>query len=89
MVCVCWLVCFTLDEDIPVIDEVNSDVFFSVRGDGDADDEGVLVVNNVDSAVEPLSSVDDSNVVVLIAVTTVVNVDCDVIVDSDSVVDGN
>ncbi len=38
---------------------------------------------------KPFSSVDDSNVVVLIAVTTVVNVDCDFIVDSDSVVDGN
>ncbi len=79
-------VCSTPDEDIPVIDEVNSDVFSSVRGDGDADDEGVLVVNNVDSAVEPLSSVDDSNVFVFKGVS---NVDCAVIVDSDSVVDGN
>ncbi len=86
MVCVCWLVCSTLDEDIPVIDKVNSDVFSSVRGDGDADDEGVLVVNNVDSAVEPFSSVDDSNVFVF---TGVSNVDCAVIVDSNSEVDGN
>ncbi len=86
MVCVSRPVCLTLDEDIPVIDEVNSDVFSSVRGDGDADDEGVLVVNNVDSAVEPLSSVDDSNVFVF---TGVSNVDCAAIVDSDSVVDGN
>ncbi len=86
MVCVSRPVCLTLDEDIPVIDEVNSDVFSSVRGDGDADDEGVIVVNNVDSAVEPLSSVDDSNVFVF---TGVSNVDCAVIVDSDSVVDGN
>ncbi len=86
MVCVSRPVCLTLDEDIPVIDEVNSDVFSSVRGDGDADDEGVLVVNNVDSAVEPLSSVDDSNVFVF---TGVSNVDCAVIVDSNSVVDGN
>ncbi len=86
MVCVSRPVCLTLDEDIPVIDEVNSDVFSSVRGDGDADDEGVLVVINVDSAVEPLSSVDDSNVFVF---TGVSNVDCAVIVDSDSVVDGN
>ncbi len=78
MVCVSRPVCSTLDEDIPVIDEV--------RGDGDADDEGVIVVNNVDSAVEPLSSVDDSNVFVF---TGVSNVDCAVIVDSDSVVDGN
>ncbi len=86
MVCVSRPVCLTLDEDIPVIDEVNSDVFSSVRGDGDADDEGVLVVNNVDSAVEPLSSVDDSNVFMF---TGVSNVDCAVIVDSNSVVDGN
>ncbi len=82
-------VCSTLDENISIVDKVNSDIFSSVRGDGDAEDEGVLVVDNVGSAVEPFSSVDDSNVVVLIAVTTVVNVDCDVIVDSDSVVDGN
>ncbi len=46
-------------------------------------------MDNVASAVEPLSSVDDSNVAVLIGVTAVVNVDCAVIVDSDSVVDGN
>ncbi len=89
VVCVCSLVCSTLDEDISIVDEVNSDVFSSVRGDGGAEDEGVLVVDSVASAVEPLSSVDDSNVFVFIAVTTVVNVDCDFIVDSDSVVDGN
>ncbi len=89
VVCVCSLVCSILDEDISFVDEVNSDVFASVKGDGGAEDEGVLVVDNVAFAVEPLSSVDDSNVVVLIAVTTVVNVDCDFIVDSDSVVDGN
>ncbi len=46
-------------------------------------------MENIASAVEPLSSENDSNVFVLIAVTTVVNVDCDFIVDSDSVVDGN
>jgi len=86
VVCEYRIVCSTLDEDIPVIDEVNSDVFSSVRGDGDADDEGVLVVNNVDSAVEPLSSVDDSNVFVF---TGVSNVDCAVIADSNSVVDEN
>ncbi len=84
MVCVSRPVCSTLDEDIPVIDEVNSDVFSSVRGDGCAEDEGVLVVGNVASAVEPLSSVDDSNVFVF---TGVSNVDCAVIVDSSSVVD--
>ncbi len=86
MVCVSRPVCSTLDEDIPVIDEVNSDVFSSVRGDGGAEDEGVLVVENVASAVEPLSSVDDSNVFVF---TGVSNVDCAVTVDSNSVVDGN
>ncbi len=86
MVCVSRPVCSTLDEDIPVIDEVNSDVFSSVRGDGGAEDEGVLVVENVASAVEPLSSVDDSNVFVF---TGVSNIDCAVIVDSNSVVDGN
>ncbi len=89
MVCVSRPVCSKLDENISIVDKVNSDIFSSVRGDGDVEDEGVLVVDNVASAVEPFSSVDDSNVVVLIAVTTVVNVDCDVIVDSDSVVDGN
>ncbi len=86
MVCVSRPVCSTLDEDIPVIDEVNSDVFSSVRGDGDAEDEGVLVVDNVASTVEPFSSVDDSNVFVF---TGVSNVDCAVIVDSNFVVDGN
>ncbi len=89
MVCVSRPVCSKLDENISIVDKVNSDIFSSVRGDGDVEDEGVLVVDNDASAVEPFSSVDDSNVVVLIAVTTVVNVDCDVIVDSDSVVDGN
>ncbi len=89
VVCVCSLVCSILDENIAVVDEVNSDVFSSVRGDGDAEDEGVLVVDSVASAVEPLSSVDDSNVFMFIAVTTVVNVDCDFIVESDSVEDGN
>ncbi len=86
MVCECRIVCSTLDEDIPVIDEGNSDVFSSVRGNPGADDEGVLVVDNVASAVEPLSSVDDSNVFVF---TGVSNVDCAVIVDFDFVVDGN
>ncbi len=86
MVCVSRPVCSTLDEDIPVIDEVNSDVFSSVRGDGGAEDEGVLVVENVASAVELLSSVDDSNVFVFKGVS---NVDSAVIVDSNSVVDGN
>ncbi len=86
VVCVCSLVCSTLDEDISIVDEVNSDVFASVKGDGGAEGEGVLVVDNVASAVELLSSVDDSNVFVF---TGVSNVDCAVIVDSDSVVDGN
>ncbi len=79
-------VCSTLDENISIVDKVNSDVFSSVRGDGDAEDEGVLVVDNVASVVEPFSSVDDSNVFVF---TGVSNVDCAAIVDSNSVVDGN
>ncbi len=83
---VCSLVCSILDEDISIVDEVNSDVFASVKGDGGAEDEGVLVVDNVASAVELLSSVDDSNVFVFKGVS---NIDCAAIVDSDSVVDGN
>ncbi len=79
-------VCSTLDENISIVDKDNSDVFSSVRGDGNNEDEGVLVVDNVASAVEPFSIVDDSNVFVF---TGVSNVDCAVIVDSDSVVDGN
>ncbi len=86
VVCVCSLVCSILDEDISFVDEVNSDVFASFKGDGVAEDEGVLEVDNVASAVEPLSSVDDSNVFVFKGVS---NVDCAAIVDSDSVVDGN
>ncbi len=79
-------VCSTLDENISIVDKDNSDVFSSVRGDGNNEDEGVLVVDNVASAVEPLSNVDDSNVFVFKGVS---NVDCAAIVDSDSVVDGN
>ncbi len=79
-------VCSTLDENISIVDEVNSDVFSSVRGNPGADDEGVLVVENVASAVEPIPSVDDSNVFMF---TGVSNVDCAAIVDSDSVVDVN
>ncbi len=86
VVCVCSLVCSILDEDISFVDEVNSDVFASVRANGGAEDEGVLVVDNVASAIEPLSSVDDSNVFVFKGVS---NVDCAAIVVSDSVVDGN
>ncbi len=59
MVCVCWLVvCSALDEDISVVDEVNSDAICpSAVVDGE-----VPVVDNVVSSVEPLSNVDDSNV---------------------------
>ncbi len=86
VVCVCSLICSILDEDIFFVDEVNSDVFASVKSDGCAEDEGVLVVDNLASVVEPLSSVDDSNVFVFKGVS---NIDCAAIVDSDSVVDGN
>ncbi len=72
MVCVCWLVVFSaLDVGNSVVDEVNSDVLCpSVVVDGE-----VPVVDNVVFSVEPLSSVDDSNVDVLVGVSTVVNVD--------------
>ncbi len=53
--------------------KVNSDVLCpSVVVDGE--DGYVAVVDNVVSSVEPLSSVDNSNVEVLIGVITVVNV---------------
>ncbi len=60
--CVCWLVvCSAPDVGISVFDEVNSDVLCpSVVVDGE--DGDVAVVDNVVSSVEPLSSVDDSNV---------------------------
>ncbi len=72
MVCICWLVvCSALDEDIFVVDEVNSDAICpSVIVDGE-----VPVVDNVVSSVELLSSVEDSNVDLLVGVITVVNVD--------------
>ncbi len=75
MGCVCWLVvCSAPDVGISVFDEVDSDVLCpSVVVDGD--DGDVAVVDNVVSSVEPLSSVDDSNVDVLVGVITVVYVD--------------
>ncbi len=71
MVCVCWLVvCSAPDVGISVVDEVNSDVLCpSVVVDGE-----VPVVDKAVSSVELLSSVDDSNVEVLVGVITVVNV---------------
>ncbi len=47
------------------------------------------VEDNVVSCVKKLSLVDDCDVIVLIGVTAVVNVDCAVVVDSDSVVEVN
>ncbi len=75
MVCVCWLVFWSaLDVGISVVDEVNSDVRCpSVVVDGE--DGEVPIVDNVVSIVEPLSSVDDSNVDMIVGVITVVNVD--------------
>ncbi len=75
MGCVCWLVvCSAADVGISVVDEVNSDELCpSVVVD--SEDGDVAVVDNVVSSVEPLSSVDDSNVDVLVGVITVVNVD--------------
>ncbi len=62
MGCVWWLVvCSAPDVGNSVVDEVNSDVLCpSVVVDGE--DGDVAVVDNVVSSVEPLSSVDDSNV---------------------------
>ena len=75
MVCGCWLVvCATLEVGISVVDEVNSDVLCpSVVVDGENGE--VSVVDNVVSSVVTLSSVDDSNVDMLIEVITVVNAD--------------
>lgn len=75
VVCVCWLVlCSTVDEDISVVDAINSDVLCpSVIVDNE--DGEVLFVDIIVSTVDPLSLVDDSNVVVVIADISVVNVD--------------
>ena len=75
MVLACWLVvCSTLEVGISAVDEISSDVLCpSVVVDGK--DGEVPVVDNVISSVEPLSSVDDSNVDVLIGVKTVVKID--------------
>ncbi len=76
VVCVCWLVVCPahLNVGISVVDEVISDVPLSFCCK-DGEDGDVAVVDNVVSSVEPLSSVDDSNVDVLVGVITVVNVD--------------
>ncbi len=77
MGCVCWLVvCSAPDVGISVFDEVKSDVLCPfVVVDGEDGDGDVPVVDNVVSSVEPLSSVDDSNVDVLVGVINVVNID--------------
>ncbi len=76
MVCICWLVvCSALDVGNSVVDEVNSDVLCCVVVEGEDGDGDVPVVDNVVSSVEPLSSVDDSNVDVLVGVINVVNID--------------
>ncbi len=75
MVFECRIVCSTLDEDIPVIDEVNSDVIFpSVVADVGTEDEGIPVVDNVGSSVEPISMVDVWNEVMLMDSGSVVEV---------------
>ncbi len=74
VVCVCWLVvCTTLEVGISDVDEVISDVLCCVVVDGENGE--VPIVDNVVSIVEPLSSVDDSNVDMIVGVITVVNVD--------------
>ncbi len=73
MVCVCWLVvCSASDVGISVVDEVNSDELCCVVVDDE--DNKVPVVDNVVSSVVTLSSVDDSNVDMIVGVITVVNV---------------
>ncbi len=76
MVCVCWLVdCCTLDEDISVIDEVHFDVICPSVVDNGDDKAKEVLLDIIVSSVEPLSSVDDSNVDVLVGDTAVANVD--------------
>ncbi len=73
MVCACWLVvCSTLEVGISDVDEVISGVLCCVVVDGENGE--VPIVDNVVSIVEPLSSVDDSNVDMIVGVITVVNV---------------
>ncbi len=75
MVCVCWLVvCSTLEEDITVVDEVNSDAICPSVVENSEDGDGSFV-NNVVSTVVPLSIVDDSNVDVPVGDIPVANVD--------------
>ncbi len=74
MVCACWLVvCSTLEVGISDVDEVISGVLCCAVVDGENGE--VPIVDNVVSIVEPLSSVDDSNVDMIVGVITVVNVD--------------
>ncbi len=74
MVCVCWIVvCSVPDVGNSVVDEVNSDVLCCVVVEGENGE--VPVVDNVVSSVELLSSVEESNVDLLVGVITVVNVD--------------
>ncbi len=74
MVCVCLLVfCSALEVGISDVDEVISGVLCCVVVDGENGE--VPIVDNVVSIVEPLSSVDDSNVDMIVGVITVVNVD--------------
>ncbi len=74
MVCACWLVvCSTLEVGISDVDEVISGVLCCVVVDGENGE--VPIVDNVVSIVEPLSSVDDSNVDMIVGVVTVGNVD--------------
>ncbi len=74
-VCVCWLVvCSALELGISAVDEINSNVLCpSVIVDNE--DGEVLAVDNIVSAVDPLSPVEDSNVDILVGDIAVVNVD--------------
>ncbi len=65
-VCVCWLVVSSaLEVGISAVDEINSNVVCpSVIVDNE--DGEILVVDNIVSAVDPLSPVEDSNVDILV-----------------------
>ncbi len=75
MICACWLVvCSTVDKDISLADEVNSDVLCtSIVVDGE--DGEVPIEEDVVSSVELISLVDDSNVDILVGDIAVENVD--------------
>ncbi len=72
--CLLACVCSALEVGISAVDEINSDVLCpSVIVDNE--DGEVIVVDNIVSAVDPLSPVEDSNVDILVGDIAAVNVD--------------